>query len=84
MALGKLVEHFDVLFLIEELVLVEIMWLDYHAPTIAVGIVIDKIGIVLDFAVKFKDLPWDWGVKQNRLHIPVVVGAECKQQIFYS
>ena len=74
LALGELVEHFDVLFLIEELVLVKIMWLDYHAPTIAVGIVIDKIWIVLDFTIQFKDLAGDWGVDQNRLHISVIVG----------
>lgn len=77
---SKFVEHLDVLFDIEELILVEIVGLDDDAPAIAVSLIVDEVRIILDVAVKFENLAGEWRIDQDA----VVDGADGDEQVAQS
>jgi len=84
LALRQLIQHLNVLFLIEELILVEFVRLYYHAPTVSVGVVVEQVWIVLDLSIQFHNLAREWGINQKCLNLAVIAGGDGNQQIFCS
>ncbi|SVB08548.1 uncharacterized protein METZ01_LOCUS161402 [marine metagenome] len=67
--------------MIEELVLIEFVWLHYHAPAVPVGVVVEQIWIILDLPIQFHDLARKRRIYQECLDFVLVAGGEGNQQV---